>query len=594
MRYLAITVFVLIVFGLAACGARNAGGLSAVAPPFDLGPLPDDSRSVSSGGSILGSELVEGLNASILGSSAVLDPGEKTMAWAMYTIGIPAGARLNRMDMYFDAAPHEVWLAVADYGMTGTWQWLGPETGDFGQAFGDDFLRYRSPAGNLYWVIVEVNGGTASLNNTVVDLTAGAIYQLPPAGTQTVFSGVGHTPSLVMMDNEALPLQKAPVIAYTRELGSPDNTKLHVAYYDGSAWIDNAVDPLNNYSRPRALWLPFDYRGVIVAYNLTANKLQELRFDAAWQFEGATDIASNPGLPFFNSSLDLVPATGELGVAHSYVQANAGKLYYSWTEGGVWQTSEALFDSSTEGIAGVCFRFAPSGNDPWMFYSHGTVDTSSVPKVDMTMEMGRLSSGTWNFTPVDFTDPAGHTSPLRMSLIFDGTDPVLAFASLRDWTTVLPGFAGSYSLLMDGMVGSYQGSTWTFTKVHTATLDIQLIGFPLPTDVDLILDEAIEMNWPQFGELQFNRVQGDVVFHLESMLPTGGSFTNSVQYKFDNAGSWDDSAYFTGDPGREFSWQPGTSDPVCAYISSDSVDYQDVLDGKWEAAGDILYWSPGS
>jgi hypothetical protein len=66
-----------------------------------------------------------------------------------------------------------------------------------------------------------------------------------------------------------------------------------------------------------------------------------------------------------------------------------------------------------------------------------------------------------------------------------------------------------------------------------------------------------------------------------------------VEYKFDNGGSWDQSLFFDGQAGREFNWQLGTFSPVCAYIRSDTVDYQDVLNGNWEAAGDILYWSHG-
>jgi len=594
MRCFAIIAALFMVLGFAACSGEASRGLSAGAPPFDLGPLPDDSRSVSALSRVNGADYIDaGPGASVSGTSAVLVAGAGSFSWALYSVGIPAGARLNRIDLSFDATPTEVWLALADYGKTGSWQWFGPKTGDFAESFGEDYQRYRSPAGNLYWVLVAAPqhpaGGSASLNHSTVDYSAGGIYLPPPGGTQTVATGSGRTPSLAMMDNEGLPGQKAPVIAYTLEEGAATATKLHVAYYDGSTWVDTAVLPEFNFSRPKALWLPNARQGVIAAYNLTTEHLQELIFDGGWQLQGITDIAPNPGLPFFDSSFDVDPTTGELGLAHSYVGAGTGKLYYSRTASGVWQTSEALFDSSTEGIAGVCFRFDPRGGNPWMFFTHGTLGTESLPLIDTTLQMGRRSGATWGFVPVEFTDPAGHSSPLRVDLIFDGSVALLAFTAARDYQSMDPGFVKKTSLLLDSVVGRYSGA-WAFFKVQQATVDVS-VGFP-PLVAVFELDGAFEMNWTQLGELQYSRVQGYVGINTNTELPTGGSFSNSVAYRYDFGGSWQDLPYFTGDPGRDFSWRMGTFRPVCAYVHGDSIDYHDVLSGNWEAAGEIHYWSP--
>lgn len=584
---------------LVLCTACTAGTTltqtSSGAAPFAIGTLPDDS---SAARGVAALELLDGVDydavgdgTSSAGTSLELDAAGLPFSWARYVFTLPAASQLNSLDVDVATPSGEFWVALSDYGETGAWEWHGPYIADTQLPFGADYARYLSPARNLYWVVLTAAGEVAVVDACSVDYTESSVsLEIPPSGTQTVDTGVCRNPSLALVPLGGEPGPRAPVIAYTQLAGAPEGDKLYLAYYSGGSWVTQPVLPEHNFTMPQLRWLDGDAAAVLCVYNQSLNKLVELRFDSGWQLSGAADIAPSPGLPFFRSALDVDPLTGELGLAHSYVDAAAGKLLYSYTDGGVWNTMAAVHDG--DAVGGLTFRFDPAGGDPWLLFSHGTLDTTEMPHADFNLEMGRLSGGGWTITPVAFDDPDGHSSPLGLDLGFNGAgDPQLAMAALRDWQSFIPGFTFTGSLLLDGVVGSYT-TDWAWDKVFTAGLEWSTIGWPIPSAIEFFLDECGEMRWAQPNELSLSEVDGSITFDL-SLNPTGGSFTNANLYKQFDGADWNDFAYFTGTAGRGFDWAQDLS-PVCAYIESETVDYQKVLAGDWEPTGTVLYWSPAS
>jgi hypothetical protein len=568
---------VLQLLALAAC---SGGGTlhGPAAPPFGIGPLPDAARHAAAISPVDGADFdLAGPGTAVVGTALSINGKDIDYSWARYAFDVPAGSRLSGVSLDVQDVQGEYWVAFSDYGTRDAWEWHGPLTDDASPAFNLPAGNYVSPARTFYWVVLAVRDDKLRLNSTAVDCS---MLQLFPAtqGESLVVSGDCNAPSLVHLPQIDPNVQAgAPLIAYVHLEGG--GQKLYFAYVGSGGWQQQAIRPDHDFDLPQLRWLGTE--GILTAYDLTDGVLLDMRFDQALNITSTTTIMSGVGLAPVRQSLDVGPGS-EIGVAHAYADSTTGKLFYAWNDGSGWQNTAALHDGDL--VGGVSFRYDPLGGDPWLMYTHGTIDNSAAILISFALEQGRLHGGTWTFTPV-VADP---DSPLSVDLDFaaDGT-PQVCFLAARDYSISFP-ISFTASLLYDVVVGVKSGNTWNMDPVFTGTLTPH---FTFPDNLTMDVDDGTGVRWTTASELLYSRITGTVQVDIATQQPTGGTLTPTSQYMTSQGSSYINDDRFTASPGHNFSWSLGVDGfPAAAYIKSQPVAGQDLFSGQGEQASDLIYW----
>ncbi len=455
------------------------------------------------------------------------------------------------------------------------------------------------PAADLLlgaWYFVqpyELAGGEIDAPSNAVQYNSSATikFRVPPASGGQIANAVqAQTPSLVLMPAiPGLAQAGAPVMFYTVLGGGGSLSPLYLTYFGPEGWTTEEAGGGGNFASPRALWIEGSEdqpgHGLVVAYNQDSQSLVQLDFDEQWLPTGSTTIDSGGGV-FFGLDLDRDPATGQLGVAHSYTGLGTGSVDYSFTDvDGNWQ-SEGVYDGET--VGGVTFAFDRQGGDPWLLFTHGTIDTAGVLSLQFSMEQARRGAGGWTTTAVPHPD-----SPLLVDLGFrsDGT-PQLAFSAARDFTIPIPGNPFTASLLFDVNTADWNGSAWSFDNAYESTFGISLDILNATATLELNL--ASDISWAQSDELCYSKFIGDVTLSITDFIPQDGSIDGDAQFmRRQGDGPYLPSGYYDGDSARSFSWGLNPAgEPVCACVRSLAISATDLLAGDFSAAGELYYWQP--
>jgi hypothetical protein len=575
-----LCLLLLAVSGLCACQGQGAAlSASAAAPGWDIGPLPAAARHASATSVINGADYdAVGYGTAVAGTALTLNAAGIDYSWARYAFTVPAGTNVHKLSLDVQDAASEYWVALSNYAR-GTWEWHGPYNLSASPPFNQPVSNYTSPGGVFYWVVLAVRGNDLQLNSSTVDCLKLEL-KVASQGEQTIITGGCTSPSVVHLPQIDPGVEAgAPLIAYIHQ--EVADSKLYLAYNTSGGWRSLPIVPEDNFLHPELRWLGAE--GIITAYDITDVALVDIRFDAGLNVKSVTTIMPGPASVLVNQSLDIGPG-GVLGLAHAYSDSTLGQLYFSTNDGTGWVNSSALHYNDP--VTGLSFRYDPQGGDPWLMYTHGTIDTSSSVIIRYTLEEGRRKDGAWNFTPFDYPD-----APLSVDLEFSGTGaPRICFLAARDYSINFPPFI-SYtgSLLYDAVVAAKNGDTWNTAKVYTATI---IPHYTFPNDY-VMLDVAAcsEVGWASADQLAYSKITGSVKFDIATQQPTDGELTPAVQYMVDTGSSLVDDARFNGSPGAGFSWSPDVDGyPAAAYIKSDTVDPMALFNGQITQASDLVYW----
>jgi len=575
MRYLCLLV--MFAARLAGCASPGPGAPDGVG--FDLGPLPAGPRQASDVPSVTGDAYIEaGGTTTVNGTGLIIDAtGADHFSYGLYACAVPPGYKLASASFEVQdvqaGSSSGFYIGYADYGGTGLWEWHGPYLDNAAPAFSGPVANYLSPERNFYFAVVAPHGVKVQFNLCWVQMDIVPV-EAPPAGQEMVDQQALATSLAVLPATAPNISADAPVIAYIKDDGS--GTKLNLAYYSQGQWVVSPLMPADDFARPLLHWLGGE--SILVAYDLTSNELLDIRLRQDFSIASTATIMANPGTPFLSASLDVDPVTGLLGIAHAYSMDTSSALYYSTNDGTGWQTGASAY-SGSDRIASLSFRFGPAGGDPWLLFTHGTIDTSLAFILNFVLESGRFTGGNWQFTPVTFTD-----SPLivRLNFAADNT-PQVAFVSSRIFDNPIPPV--SASLLFDIYAGSYSGS-WSFAEVFHSTVTPH-ISIPIMT---IDMDDATDIAWAASDALIYSQATGTIEVDVATITPTGGQLDPAAHY-MTYSGGWSESAYFTGSEGHSFSWGATASGPAAAYILAKPIDAAAVFALQFSQASDLLYWS---
>jgi hypothetical protein len=449
-------------------------------------------------------------------------------------------------------------------------------------------------SGHYYYVIP-----IDSADDTSAAFSNGALYEaqvtvkfeIPPAGKHTPDSAASQGPSMVLMPAiEGVAQAGAPVIAYT-VIGGGGISTLNIAYHSAGAWHTEQPLGNHNYSSASALWLEDTGQGspggLVIAYDIEGTKVVALTFDEQWQYVGGADVGSANGV--FSSlavDVDTENEIGNIGVVHSYTGAGGVEVHFSELSAGVWNQQPVYLGAQTGAITLDCDFQYSSTVDPWIVFTHGTINTDSTLQFDFVLEQARRSGGVWTTSPVAYPD-----SPVFLDLGFDESAvPKLALVAARDFTVPLVNPPITISGYYDVAVGTHDGNNWTFETPFESELGFGIDGFP-PTGITLELDLATDVEWCRPGAFAYSSAAGEIALDIESMLPTGGALSTAAAIMVDGGSGFQSSALYGGDPGRDFSWQERGAALCCSYIRSGNLDSEDVLAGNFNLAGELSYWS---
>jgi hypothetical protein len=416
-------------------------------------------------------------------------------------------------------------------------------------------------------------------------------FELAPPGQQEPDAAGALSPSLVIMPQIAGVSQAgAPVVVYLSATGV-----LTLAYYNSGAWVKTDISGGATYLAPQALWTGTG--GLVLAFEPSSQKLRVLSFDNLWVSTGnpggayTAGVADVPGL----LDADYDAASGKVGVVAAYTTANGQHIVYSELNSGSWTNSEIYAGSGqlAEILGGISFRFDPQGGQPWCVYSVGTtdIDLQNI-KFDIatTLSLARFDGTQWTSTPVSYPD-----SPLQLDLGFDAAGTArLAMNAARNYHLTIP-LQGSYdlSVLLDGTVGDYNGTTFAFPANPVYKSDVAISftgGFP-PTGITITLNLATGASLSGPAGVTFGLNSGALNFDT-SFNPTGGSLTPDSRFYTNSTGSWNASSYYTGSAGRNFIWlDNGTGGLSTAYLQGVTLDSTNLGQLTSGIASSLEFWS---
>jgi len=422
-------------------------------------------------------------------------------------------------------------------------------------------------------------------DNNTVQLTATPVpdllYNAVPSGMTEVDPEFGLNPCLLLMPAVPEVSQAgAPIVAYSRTDAAGSFQTLTLAYYRGSSWQNTAILDTRNFSHPRLLWQNDEF--VLIAFDTDASLLVDFRLNPQLEILSENTVVDALGAALTQIDVDVDPQSGDIGVASAYGTA---VMFCDYTGSYPW-TSAPVY--SGDSIGGLTFRYDPAGADPWLLYTHGTIDTTEGLLLDFDLDEARRSGGNWNSTTL--TEPPG--SPLLADLQFksDGT-PQLALTVGEDFSAPIPGNPFTATLKFHVYGGEYAGA-WNFTQLYQSQFSIGITGGFPPTLFDLTLDFAAEADWTREDELIYTRMQGVITVDAVTFIPEEGALAAEMVYLRDSGGGFNPLlGYFTGAPGLSFSWQELGAVHACAYIkTAEEIDASSLLSGNFEAANAMVYW----
>ncbi|MCB1216890.1 hypothetical protein KDL44_05830 [bacterium] len=439
------------------------------------------------------------------------------------------------------------------------------------------------------WDSASDTEGPAS-NLHELPLLSNAKYLRAPSGDDLVDDGQCISPDLLSCEaftdySEA----GAPFLVYIRIGDVEAPASLMLAWYGEAGWTTQEIGGGAQYSACQALLQP-SLEGpptpVVLAHEVNGNRLVARYYDADWNFLSEKDAGSATGaLTALSAEL---AADGELCAASAWADGAGSTVLVSSSIGGADFTSDTAY-SGTDTLGGISFRFDPVGGDPWLVYSHGTINTDQTLLLDFSLEVGRRSSGVWNFDTL-----ATEGSPLLVDLGFraDNT-PQLLFTSARDTTIEIPTQDPvTLSLLIDVYSAEYNGSAWDIQRAFESSFGVNFAKI-LSGLLTLELELAPAASWAAPDQLLYVLITGSVDISVATQQPEGGDLSSANQYMQRGAGhAYSDSAYYTGQSGRNFAWAEVLGQAACGYVRSSDVNVDNLLAGNFSAAGELAFWRP--
>lgn len=439
-------------------------------------------------------------------------------------------------------------------------------------------------ADGYFYVRAALNDSSEGDTSNIVNVAGGtsALFAVPPAGQSTIDPSLSQAPSLALLDGDGSDIEDgAPLVAYATFGG-----ELHLAYYRDGAWASQGVVTGTQYALPQLYADGSNW--YVVAYNVTEQKVQRLQFDKALALVGSEDVAAGVVDPPTFLQVDFDDGTGKTGVAYGYNVAAGGYGVQFADNAGGFFTLYPVALSVTDALIGLAFKYDANGEER-LYFTHGTVDTSTTLEITSTLAESTFDGGTWGFpAPVAYPD-----APLQLDLGFaaDGTTPKLAFTAARDTTFPIPGNPITVSLAFDGVVGTDNAGTWSFVKYYDSTLGLSLGGGFPPTTATLELALALGNYWAREGELSYMLGNGDITFDIATFVPQSGSLDGEAHYIIDNdSGGYAASSYFNGAAGLSQSWGEHGAVHGAAYLQFMTLDTTDLLAGNFEQSSAVLFW----
>ena len=456
-------------------------------------------------------------------------------------------------------------------------------------------FSYEPLQQNQFLFVRAWDGSTddVSVASNVVQMEIAAaqsyIYNLAPAGDQVVVDSQCISPGIVSYsEHPDYSEDGACVIVYIVINASADSAQLMMAWHDSEQWLTREIGSGNRYGAAQAMLLPEDEGGpglpLVLAYDVTQSALVARYYDHDWNLVESETVDSGSGaLTILSADLS---ADGMVGVASAWNGESGSELRFSEDDGSGWQGSTVY--SGTDTLGGLSFRYDPLGGDPWLLFTHGSIDTEDTLLLDFSMQQGRLSEGNWQLSELGHPD-----SPLFVDLGFraDGS-PQLAFTAARDYTINIPTFDPiTLSLLMDVNTGEYSGGNWDMQRAYESEFGVS-VDF-LNGLLILSLDMAPAVGWATSDELLYTAISGSVDVAIATQMPEDGTLDSSNQYMVRSGGhAYNNSSKFSAAAGRSHAWASFQGQPNCCYVRSSSLEVSDLLGGNFSAAGELAYWRP--
>jgi len=403
------------------------------------------------------------------------------------------------------------------------------------------------------------------------------LFDVPPAGQSTVDNALSLDPSLALLTGDGADINDgAPLVAYTTTAG-----ELRLGYYRGGSWQYTAINSGTAYALPHLLVLGTDW--YVIAVDTTQLKVVRLHVDSSFNVLATDDIATLANTPT-QMVMDYFPDLDVTAIATGALTGGGYEVDYASNSSGSFASS--VVSTGADTLAGLTLKLDPADGEPWLFFTHGTIDTSTSFTLSYTLERAQLTQGTWSTAPVAYPD-----SPLALDLMFkgDGT-PQLAFTAARDTTLPIPGNPLTLTLDFDGVVGTYSGGNWSFAKYYTSNLGFSLGGGFPPTTITLNMLLDLENHWAREGELSYTVANGGLTFDISTLAPSGGSLAPQPHYSVANGAAYADSSYFTGLPGLSQSWGEHGSVHGAAYTLAPALDFASLSSGNIDTSASVLFW----
>lgn len=515
--------------------------------------------------------------------AVVVDPGELDYSWVRYGFGMPVGGTLNSISLTVPAVSGEFWVGLSDYGGKDTWEWYGPYDSNAEIVPSGAPEQYLSESGNLYWVVLAVNGNSFTLASSTVDYDyeAPVLYHVPPPGVQTVTTEASYAPSLVRLPaTEGISEDGAPLIFYTS--GDGLSVDSYVAHYDGAQWVSEPLfadgpQVLMAIARLR----PDTTQLVVAACNVDTGEVTLSTLSPELEVITTQPVGNDPtgtltalAMDCLDSSIWCVAQARRSGDG-----AAVGASYDDLTEHLKLPYSVDLPGEEVAGLDVTYEQTSPGVYSPVVAYSHGTIDTTDAILLDFSVTLAR---------PMWETSETDHNSPLTLDL---GTDSdgnlTMLMVSGRDFQ--IPLTSTYVTLYYDAVLGTLSGDEWTYEDIYTSTVNIHIF------ESNIAIAMAGDVSWAGSDALSFANLTGTIEFSAEGGFHiTGGDIQNETKYYTKSGDSWGDSSYFTGTPGVQLSWQDGPGGPACAYIKAETIDVNELLGGNLNISSELRYWSPGA
>jgi len=430
----------------------------------------------------------------------------------------------------------------------------------------------------FFYVRAVLNDSTEGDPSNVANVggSGSALFAVPPVGENTVDAALSQAPSLALLNGDAPDIEDgAPLIAYATAAG-----ELHLAYYRDAAWHSDAVGVVGSqYALPQ-LYVNGN-AWYVVAYDVTLQKIVRLEYDKTLTLQGSEDVAAGVTDVPLLIKVDFNAADNKTGVAYAYnVTAGGYGVQYADDALGSF-TLYPVALSATDQVLGLTFKYDSTGK-PYLFFTAGNIVTTGSFAINFTLEQSEFDGSSWGFpTAVTYPD-----SPLQVDLGFatDGTTPKLAFTAARS-VAVGP---ISVPLAFDGVVGTDNAGTWSFTTYYTSDLSYTIgDGF---TTITLNLALDLGAYWARQDELSYVLGNGDLKFLIADLSPQSGSLAGEAHYAVANGAAYDESTYFDGSPGLPQSWGEQGSVHGATYLEFTPLDSNDILSGNFDQNAAVMFW----